>query len=678
MNQPDFSGYATKNDLKCSDGRTIKADAFKHMDGMKVPLVWQHQHSGPENILGHALLENRADGVYTYGFFNNTEKGQTAKAMVEHGDIEALSIYANKLTERQKNVYHGDIKEVSLVIAGANPGATIDNVYIRHEDSDEVSVVEGEATIYTGLTLEHEDLPEKTDEEPVVHAGATDAPPEGTATVQEVFDTLSQTQKDVVYYMIEEALNGNANSSQQQDPNAAHSDDQQDDNTIQHDQEGKDMSGTAHNVFEKQGEQATGTERHALSHSDLLSIFEEGKRLGSMKQAVESYALAHGIDNIEILFPDAKTLTNTPEFNKRRTEWVAGVLSGTKHSPFSRVKSIIADITFEEARARGYIKGNFKKEEFFSLSKRTTGPTTVYKKQKLDRDDVVDITDFDVMAWLKQEIRLMLEEEIARAILIGDGRDISDEDKIKDPAGQTDGLGIRSILHEHELYATTVNVNLDLSSNASKIAVVDSIIDAMQYYKGTGSPTFYTTLGLVTKLLLTRDTLGRRIWKTKADLAAEMLVSDIVEVEVMESETDLLGIVVNLSDYNVGADKGGEINFFDDFDIDYNQLKTLMETRISGALVKIKSALVIKKVASSDVALADPTDPTFVESTGVVTIPTMAHVVYTNADTLAVLAAGAQPALAAGATLNVQATADAGYYFPSNANDQWTFSRPAA
>jgi hypothetical protein len=432
------------------------------------------------------------------------------------------------------------------------------------------------------------------------------------------------------------------------------------------------------NVFDQTDANKGGaTKKHELSHEDVKGIVADAMKGGSLKEAVEAYALAHGITSIDVLFPDAKTLQNTPEFNKRRTEWVPGVLNAVRRSPFSRVKTLMADITMDEARAKGYIKGNFKKEEWFGVTKRTTTPTTVYKKQQLDRDDIVDITDFDVVAWIRGEMRMMLEEELARAILIGDGRDVGSADKIRDPAGASDGTGIRSIINEHEVYATTVNVNVG-AANDKWLGVVEDILRARRFYKGTGQPSFYTTNQTVVEMLLTKDAQGRRYWNSKQELAAALMVSDIVEVEVMEEVTDLVGIMVNLADYNVGADKGGEVNLFDDFDIDYNQYKYLIETRISGALVKLKSALVIKKTAAANVLVNPITEPTFVSGTGVVTIPTQTGVVYKNADTDATLTAGAQSALAAGATLKVKAVAAAGYYFKNNAEDEWTFKRPSA
>lgn len=662
---PDFSGYATKAGLKCSDGRTIMPDAFKHQDKMTVPLVWQHGHNEPANVLGHAVLENRADGTYCYAYFNNTLAGQNAKALVEHKDITQLSIYANQLIERTKQVFHGMIKEVSLVIAGANPGAMIDQVAINHGDGD-IETLDDAAIIYTGLTLEHEDKPEdKTEEEPVVEHSTEDP------TVQEVYDSLDEKQKNLMHFMIATAVEQAA--VQHSDDDSTNSTDSNNpaEDDLEH-QEGTDM---ARNVFD-QGDKPAGdaAPEHVLTHADAREIIESAQRGGSLKVAVEEFALSHGITNIDLLFPDAKNISNTPEWIKRQTEWVAGVLSGTRHSPFSRIKTQTADLTFEDARAKGYIKGTLKKEEFFGLAERVTTPTTIYKKQKLDRDDIVDITDLNVVAWLKGEMRLMLEEEVARAILIGDGRLQGDADKVQD--GTISGVGIRPIANEDELYATVVNVNiLDASSNMNE--VVDAVIANRKYYKGTGTPTFYTTETVIAKFLTMRDTLNRRIYRTLDELATELRVDKIVAVEVMESDATLVGIIVNLQDYVVGADSGGEVNMFDDFDIDYNQYKYLIETRLSGALVKVKAALVIRSVASAKVLVDPITAPTFVSATGVVTIPTQTGVTYKNADTNATLTAGAQTALVAGATLNVVAVADATHYFSNSVVDNFSFTRPA-
>jgi hypothetical protein len=660
--EADFGGWATKAGLKCSDGRTIMRNAFEHMDGLQVPLVWQHSHGDASNVLGHAILENREDGVYAYAFFNGTTKGQEAKELVRHGDIKSLSIYANNLVEKGKSVIHGMIREVSLVLAGANPGAVIDFVRLAHSDGS-YDDLEDEAIIHSGFELE---LGVETDEdEDLEHAD--DVVDEETS-VGEVYDSLDDEQKEVVHFLIGKAIESLKTDS------AAEHNDKPSEGDLTHKEGADDMS---RNVFDQNAATKGGDKKHELSHEDVKGIVADAMKGGSLKEAVEAYALQHGITSIETLFPDAQSLQNTPEFNKRRTEWVPGVLNAVRRSPFARVKTLMADITMDEARAKGYIKGNFKKEEWFGVTKRTTTPTTVYKKQQLDRDDIVDITDFDVVAWIRGEMRMMLEEELARAILIGDGRDVGSEDKIRDPAGASDGTGIRSIVNEHEVYATTVNVNLG-ASNDKWLSAVEDILRARRFYKGTGQPTFYTTNQTVVEMLLTKDLQGRRYWNSKQELAAALMVSEIVEVEVMEELPDLLGIMVNLADYNVGADKGGEVNLFDDFDIDYNQYKYLIETRISGALVKLKSALVIKKTVASNVLVDPITEPTFVSGTGVVTIPAQTGVVYKNADTNATLTAGAQSALAAGATLRVLAVAASGYYFKTNAMDEWTFKRPSA
>lgn len=665
--EPDFGGYATRADVKCRDGRTIAPEAFKDMDGKRVPLVWQHGHESVDNVLGHAILEAREDGVYAKAYFNETPKGKNAKLMVQHGDVTALSIYANGLLERGKRVLHGLIREVSLVLAGANPGALIDYVNIAHGDGD-FTHLEDEAVIYTGLSLEHSDA----------SGPATPTEP----TVQDVYKTLNDEQRGLLHYMVDQALTAassdvaHSDDSDQTDEgtdNTADTEDATDEGELEH-KEGTDEDMTTRNVFEQNGDDTKTKRGPSLSHSDMKGILEGAQRLGSLKAAVDEYALAHNVESIELLFPDARNLTETPQWDKRRTEWVVGVLDSCKKTPFSRVKTLVADITLDEARARGYVKGDFKKEEWFSLTKRVTGPTTIYKKQKLDRDDIIDITDFDVVMWIKGEMRLMLEEECARAILISDGREVDDDDKVKDPAGSADGNGIRSILNDHPLFVTTVNVNID-DANSDWSEVAEEILRQRRHYKGTGMPTFYTTNTVVTNLLLTKDTLGRRLWRTVEELAQELRVSGIVEVEPMESESDVLGIMVNLVDYNIGADRGGEVSFFDDFDLDYNKYLYLLETRFSGALTKIKSAVVIKKTAGAN-TLVTPTEPTMNKTTFVVTIPTVSGVVYKNADG-DTLTAGAQTALTAGETLVVTAYATSGHYLVNNAF-KWTFKRPAA
>jgi HK97 family phage prohead protease/HK97 family phage major capsid protein len=553
----DFSGWATRANLKCSDGRTIMRDAFKQNDGQKVPLVWNHQHDDPNEVLGHALLENREDGVYAYCSLNDTESGKTAKRLIQHGDISALSIYANQLKQNMSNVVHGNIREVSLVLAGANPGASIQSV-IQHG-----ATIEDEAMIYTGeeLSIMHSDDPKPPVEKPEKNTDENDE------TIGDIFNTLNEKQKEVVYALIGEALENNNSEGG--------------DNTMRH------------NVFDQSEEQNS---ENVLSHSEMQTIIEDGKRFGSLKESFLQHADEYGIENIEYLFPEAKSLNTPPDFIKREMGWVQTVMSGVHHTPFSRIKSMFADITADEARARGYMKGKLKKEEVFSLLKRTTTPTTIYKKQKLDRDDVIDITDFDVIAWLKSEMRMMLDEEIARAILIGDGRLASSDDKINEQ-------NIRPIWKDEELYTIKGIVKGDDSDKAALATeFIDQSVRSMTDYRGSGSPTAYMTAEMLTECLLLKDTNGKRIYSNENEVATAMRVSKIVTVPVMNNQTrkegsdtyTLQAIIVNLNDYNVGADKGGAINMFDDFDIDYNQQKYLIETRCSGALTKPFSAIVLE------------------------------------------------------------------------------------
>lgn len=613
----DFSGWATKNDLRCSDGRTIRKDAFKDNDGQVVPLVWQHQHNDPANVLGHALLENRPEGVYAYGRFNETEAGKNAKLMVEHGDITHLSIYANQLQQRGENVLHGAIREVSLVLAGANPGAVIDFPILAHSGEE----IEDEAIIYTDdeivlahacgddeekkkKELEHEKKEEPEDEkEPAKEEPedvkeekkddkelehAKEAPEESKEgdkemaksekTVKDVFEELTDEQKQVVYFMIGQALEDAKNT-------AEHSD-----------EEGEDFM--KHNVFEGEYQGAENT----LTHAEMDAIFADGKKYGSLKESFLAHAEEYGIDNIEYLFPDEKTMGGAPTFIKRNDEWVDAFMKGTHHTPFSRIKSVFADITEEDARAKGYIKGNMKKEEFFALIKRITTPTTVYKKQKLDRDDVVDVTDFDVVAWLKTEMRMLLDEEIARAALITDGRDASSDDKISE-------LCIRPIWTDDDVFTIKQVVTVGSTATDEQIAksFIKNAIKARKNYKGSGNPTLFTTEDMLTDMLLIEDSTGRVIYDSEEKLRNALRVAKIVTVPVMENQTrtvsdvtrTLMGIIVNPVDYNIGADKGGAVNMFDDFDIDYNQMKYLIETRCSGALVKPYSAIALEKVVSA-------------------------------------------------------------------------------
>lgn len=579
MEEFDFSGWATKANLKCSDGRTIMKDAFKDNDGKQVPLVWNHQHNDPDNVLGHALLENRNEGVYAYCKFNDSESGKTAKLLVQHGDVNALSIYANQLKQHMSNVTHGNIREVSLVLAGANPGASIDSIIMHGEESDE------EGVIYTGetLSLSHsseDELAHANEENKEDKTMAEENKAGGEKTVADVFNTLTEEQKTVVYAMIGQALEDAGVSADE-------------DEEINHSEGGTDDMKT--NVFDQTNE----TNEGVLSHDAMQTIINDGKRYGSLKESFLAHAGDYGIDNIDYLFPEAQTLNKTPEFIQREMGWVQKVMNGTHHTPFSRIKSVFADITEDEARARGYMKGKLKKEEVFSLLKRTTTPTTIYKKQKLDRDDAIDITDFDVVAWLKSEMRMMLDEEIARAILIGDGRLASSDDKINE-------VNIRPIYNDEELYTiqTTVTVGANATADEKAKAMIRAAIKARKDYRGSGTPTFFTTEDVLTDALLLEDTLGHRLYKNAGEVADAMRVKEIVTVPVMEGMKgknggDLIGIIVNLTDYNVGADKGGAINMFDDFDIDYNQQKYLIETRCSGALTKPKSAIAIEMTTAA-------------------------------------------------------------------------------
>jgi HK97 family phage prohead protease len=666
MVKHDFSGYATKAGLRCTDGRTIMPGAFKHQDQAKVPLVWQHGHNDPENVLGHAILENREDGVYAYGYFNSSAKAAHAKSLLEHGDINMLSIWANELIEKAGRVLHGAIREVSLVLSGANPGAVIESVTLRHSDGMHTEL-DDEAIIYTGLELEHSVSEKESD---ILHAVAKvdEKMADKEMTVEDVYNSMTEEQKNVVHFLIGEALAAAEGEMAQSnlDDNATAQEvydslnDQQKELVDALFEEAKQINHSntkgeedmTRNIFEN------NENKNTISHEDLRGIVADATKNGSLKDAVETYALAHGITDIDQLFPEATAIDNVPEWLKRRTEWVSKLLGDARKSPFSRIKTLHADITLDEARAKGYVTGALKKEEFFGVSKRITTPTTIYKKQKLDRDDMIDITDFDVVSWLKSEMRLMLDEEIARAVLIGDGRDVSHEDKINEG-------NIRPIAKDHELYATTINVNLG-DANSSAQEIVDSIVTNRKHYKGTGTPTMYTTETYIAQFLLLKDTLGRRIYKDLSELAAELRVAEIVPVEVMEEEADLVAIIVNPQDYVLGADKGGAISMFDDFDIDYNQHKYLIETRLCGALVKMKSALVVKKVASNAVLVA-PQAPSF-DGVDEITIPTQTGVRYLKNG---VVVTGT---VVITATTTIYAEPTSGYYFATSEDDSWTFS----
>ena len=564
MSKYDFSGWATKNDLRCSDGRTIRRNAFAGDDGHTVPLVWQHSHNNPDNVLGHALLQNKDEGVYAYCTFNNTDSARHAKELIRHGDICALSIYANGLKQDHGDVLHGSIKEVSLVLAGANPGALIDYMDIQHGEDAAT-----EALIYTNMdiSLEHADEPEEGEKK------MADSNKE--KTVKDVFDTLNEEQKDVVYYLVGQAMDSKGEDG---------ADDNKEDEEVKH------------NVFEND------TPKNTLTHAEFAEILGDGKRCGSLKEA----ALAHGIEDVGMLFPEPHNLNTPPEFIKRKDDWVAKVMNAVHRTPFSRVKSMFADLTEDEARAKGYIKGKFKKEEVFSLLKRTTDPTTIYKKQKMDRDDVLDITDFDVIAWLKTEMRMMLDEECARAILTGDGRLSSSDDKIAEDH-------VRPVWKDSDLF--TIKVPVTVAQNASDSdrakATIRAIIKSRKNYRGSGDPTFYTTEDVVTDMLLIEDTTGRVIYDTMEKLRTVLRVKEIVTVPTMEGLSrevnnggkvemhNLLGLIVNLNDYNVGADNGGSVRMFDGFDIDFNAMKYLIETRFSGALIKPYSAMAIESVEAA-------------------------------------------------------------------------------
>ena len=573
----DFSGWATRNDVKCADGRIIRKDAFKHNDGQKVPLVWNHQHNNSSEVLGHAILENREEGVYAYCKFNETESGKNAKLLVQHGDVDALSIYANGLKQQGPNVMHGNIKELSLVLAGANPGAYIESVIVHGESSDE------EAYIYTNETivLEHSGCGGSSDEkkkkklehssgEPEAETKAEEMDPnKGEKTVGQVLDTLNEEQANAVYALIGQAL--------EEKPD---------------DESDKEEDNMKHNVFDNED-----NKDEVLSHSEMQAIFADVKRYGSLKDTV----LAHGINQIDYLFPEPKNLNMPPEFIKREMGWVKKVMGAVHHTPFSRIKSMFADITEDDARAKGYIKGKLKKEEVFGLLKRTTTPTTIYKKQKFDRDDLIDITEFDVVVWIKSEMRMMLDEEIARAVLVGDGRLNSSDDKINEQ-------NIRPIWTDSDLFTIKAifNVPANADDDQRSKAFIRACVKSRKDYKGSGSPVLYTTEDVLTDLLLIEDTNGRIIYETVDKLKNALRVSDIVTVPVMEgltrTDTDtktlnLMGIIVNMADYNIGADKGGAVNMFDDFDIDYNQQKYLIETRCSGALIKPYSAIALEMKA---------------------------------------------------------------------------------
>lgn len=604
----DFSGYATRNNIKCSDGRVIMRDAFKDNDHKKVPLVWQHDHMSPDNVLGHAMLENREDGVYAYGCFNDTPSGLNAKELVKNGDVRALSIYANKLKQDGANVIHGAIREVSLVLAGANPGAYIDTVMVHSDGDEETEDAEICFNLNSNPVIYHsdevDDKKDNVDDESdgvISHTDKSNEKEKDMAnntgsddkTVQDVIDSMTDEQKNVLYTLVGMAADGSL------------------------DNEGDDDM--KHNAFEDEDDYMA----HSIDYDELL---RDAKRSGSLRDAVIQHGLEHvsyadylehgnatyGIDQIDTLFPDFKSLNTPPAFVSRNMDWVKDVMNSVSHTPFSRIKSMFANITADEARARGYTKGKKKLEEVFTLLKRTTTPQTIYKKQKFDRDDVIDITDFDVVAWVKGEMRMMLDEEIARAILIGDGRSDSSDDRIFP-------TNIRPVWQDDTFYTIRAQVDTKgMTTEEDKTeAVIKAIIRARKNYKGSGNPVFYTTEDVLTDMLLLENKIGDVKYKTKQELANRLRVSDIVTVEVMEGQTrkgdaskgdatdsatkdlNLVGLIVNLKDYNVGADKGGAVAMFDDFDIDYNQQKYLIETRCSGALIKPYAAISVETFDST-------------------------------------------------------------------------------
>ena len=606
----DFCGWASKNDLLCSDGRTIRRGAFASDDGKKVPMVYQHQHTSIDNVLGHAILENRDEGMYAYCYLNESDTGKMAKELVRHGDICAMSIYANKLKQIGNDVVHGEIKEVSLVLAAANPGAAIESVVLEHSDGsteEEAIIYSGEDTqykilshaesstqtssdktvndilnnmseakknvLYYMLAKVSETDEEAEDDDVIEDSDIRHADVSGGRTIQDIFDTFTPDEKKVAFFLIGKAIEESGSMEQSDIPNI--------------DDESEENETMKHNVFENN---QVDNDETVLSHAEIEEIFRDTKQYGTLKNS----ALAHGITNIEYLFPDAKTVTPTPELIKRNDDWVSKVMGSVHRTPFSRIKSSAANLTEDDARAKGYMKGKLKKDEVFSLLKRTTEPTTIYKKQKLDRDDVVDITDFDVVAWIKSEMRMMLNEEIARAILIGDGRLTSSDDKIPEDH-------IRPVAFDSELYTVPIEVTVaaQATDDDKAKAIIRSIIKGRKEYKGSGNPVMYTTEDTLTDMLLMEDKMGRVVYDSVTKLATALRVSEIVTVPVMEGLKDsegnaVIAVIVNLADYNVGADRGGEVNMFDDFDIDYNAMKYLIETRCSGALTKPYSALAVK------------------------------------------------------------------------------------
>ena len=594
----DFGGWATRNNIQCSDGRTIMKDAFKQNDGQKVPLVWNHQHNDPSEVLGHALLENREDGVYAYCKFNNTESGQTAKSLVMNGDVDKLSIYANKLKSQMNNVIHGCIREVSLVLAGANPGAYIDSVIVHGEGAE----AEEEVIIYNdgeiSLSEDEIDISEETPEDgEIEHSDDANKEKEDTTkmedekkekTVQDIIDTMNDEQKEAMYAIVGQALEDQANGNG--------------DNADEEDGGEEDMK---HNVFDNDNND------EVLQHSEIIAeAMADGKKYGSLRESFLQHAAINNIENLDKLFPDATELYKEPYMIEKDNSWVAKVMNAVKHTPFSRVKTTFGRMNEETARAKGYIKGNKKANIALSVLNRVTTPTTVYIKNEIDRDDVIDITDFDVVAWQKREMRKQLDKELALAMLLGDGRDVSDQNKINEQ-------NIRPVVSDDAMYTIkyTVTKGKDYTQEGNSYSdndsrtkgIIRAAIRSRKDYKGSGTPTFFTTEDVLTDMLLIEDQNGRRIYNNINDLATALRCKEIVTIPEMEAEVykDIYGIIVNMADYTAGADKGGSVNMFDDFDIDYNQMKYLIETRMSGALTVPYSAIVLKKEAS----VSTPSDP---------------------------------------------------------------------
>lgn len=679
--EADFHGWATKPNLKCSDGHTIRHGAFDEQDGHKVPLVWQHNHNDPENVLGHVMLEARDGGLYAHGFLNGSTKAEQARELLEHSDINQLSIWANNLKKHGSMVLQGQVREVSLVLGGANPGAIIEHVVLRHDDGY-TQELEDEAIIKPGdeteLTLSHAtDVDEETKTEDSTETDEGDMTleeviTEDGRTLEEILDSMDVVQQAAVAHLVGEAL---ATANENNDSGDGEAGDNQDDSnndSVQQDslahsgEKGdKTMGDETRNVFDRT-DQGSASMRQVPSPEDTKKILEHAQKGGLLSDALQGYALEHGIDNIELLFPDAKALDGgVPEWVKRDTGWVQGLLTACTKTPFGRIKTRSADITYEQARAKGYIKGELKKDEFFEIQDRTTTPATIYKKQKLDRDDIIDITDFDVVAWMRQEMRMMLDEEIARAILVGDGRAVDDKDKIKT-------VNIRPVVGDADLYTTTVKVQMN-DANSSFTEFVDAAHRNRRFYRGTGNPNFYTTELWIAQAMVLRDGLNRPMYKNLGELAAELRVNAIIPVEVLEDTPEIIGVMFNPVDYVLGAVKGGQVTMYDDFDIDYNQQKYLIETRLCGALAKIKAAIVFEAVETG-LVLVKPNAPAFDAEDGEITITNQTGVVYKNSAGDVVNAAGSPYTVASGESETIFATADTGYFFEENQTDQWTFT----